>query len=160
MSLPKRLYESYRNLCNSQLVVTLVNSVENMGEFELLLNNVFPINEVEYTNSNLTKLMYYSNPAGFMRYISDPLNKVGALVLYTESKQIVKHFRLNGCVHISWDKTTKLYKVSAYEKRERKVRPPTEKKYGTYKQFYRKKVVADAASPPKFSLKDNENAAE
>jgi hypothetical protein len=124
MSLPQRIYELGRDVANSALVKTHVVNTENVAEFTALLNQAWPVDEVEMNQRNLVRAMYYSNPAGFLQYISSPKNRVRSLILWTESKQIVKFYRLQGVVHVSWNEDTKDYLVTQYLSRaERGLEP-------------------------------------
>ncbi len=120
MSLPKRLYTPYKAI----LALVKNSSVDDFNQqLENLLNEAQPTNDVERAQQALVKSMYYSNPRGFMRYINTHDNKVGALVLWTESKRIVRRFDLYKTVHLSWNKETQRYVVNNYVPRE-----PTERK--------------------------------
>lgn len=111
MSLPKRIYELGREIANCDLVTQQNPTQENMTAFQNLLNQSWPVDTDEQAQRELVRGMYYSNPVGFMQYISTPRNRVRSLVLWTESKRIAKFFNLSGRVHISWDETTHSYNV-------------------------------------------------
>lgn len=120
MSLPKRIYDLYRELLASELVQSNNVTDENMQAFANLLNQCTPIDAEEASHRNIVRGMYYSNPVGFLKYISQPRNRVGALVLYTESKCVAKLFNLKGRVHVKWDETTSTYSVTRYVPREQR----------------------------------------
>jgi len=114
MSLPKRLYDLYRQISQCPLVQTGEVTDETLEEFQNLLNEAQPQmdNPEEHAYRSLTKSMYHSNPVGFIKYISVSRNRVSALILWTESKRIVRFFSLQGRVHLSWDPTTQNYIAS------------------------------------------------
>jgi len=117
MSLPKRLYQIYRKVCQCNVVRRRNNFTdEDLQEFQNLLNEAQPPNDnsIENAYQQMTKFMYYSNPVGFVKYLSDVRNRVAALILWTESKYITSFFRLTGYVYIHWDKQSKCYIVSRY----------------------------------------------
>lgn len=120
MSLPKRIYDLYRDLQASELVTSQKPTDENMAAFANLLNQCNPSTPEETAQRDLVRGMYYSNPVGFLKYISLARNRVSALILYTESKRVAKFFNLNGLVHIKWDETTSTYSVTNYVPREQR----------------------------------------
>jgi hypothetical protein len=125
MSLPQRLYQVYSDLKNSVLVQTQNATDENMLAFQQLLNQATPISEKEEAQRELVRGMYYSNPVGFMRYVSLSRNRVGGLVLWTESKRMARYFNLQGRVHISWSEENKNYAVTRHVPRAQR-NPSTE----------------------------------
>lgn len=120
MSLYQPLYELYRNIDACELVSTKNPTDENMTEFVNLLNQCVPSNPKEEAYRELTRSMYYANPAGFFKYIMASKNRVKALVLYTESKRMVMAFGLKGKIHIKWDETTNTYSVTRHIPREKR----------------------------------------
>jgi len=115
MSLYKNLYDNYRTIQNCNLV-QLKGPVKDsdLEEFEYLLNDAQPQNELERNYQQFFKGMYHSNPLGCTKYISTGRNNVAACVLWTESKRIIRFFNLQGRVHLSWDKETSRYVVSRH----------------------------------------------
>lgn len=120
MSLPKRLYDLFREIQASALVQTKNSTDANLLAFTSLLNQCTPTTDEEKAQCSLVRGMYYSNPVGFLKYISLARNRVAALVLYTESKCMAKLLDLKGCVHIKWDETTNNYSVTRYVPREQR----------------------------------------
>lgn len=104
MSLPKSLYEPYRQLCQCALVQTREVTDENLSEFETLLNSAQPNAEDHDGNvqRNFLKSIYYSGTNSFARYLKQPASHVGALILWTESRRIVQFFNLQRLIHVSW----------------------------------------------------------
>jgi hypothetical protein len=111
MSLPKRLYDLYRQISQCQLVQSENVNDETLTEFHNLLNESQPgVDDVEEkAYSRLTKAMYHSNPTGFIKYVSVNRNRVGSLILWTESKRIIRYFGLQGRVHLNWDNESQKY---------------------------------------------------
>jgi len=125
MALHKRLYDCYKLVTKSRLVSGDV-SEDTIAEFQTLLNNAQPVDDVEeLARRSLVKSMYYSNQEGFMRYISSSANRVSALILWTESKRIVRFFNLQGKVHLSWNDETNQYVAQKHLKQSE--RPTTSK---------------------------------
>ena len=118
MSLPQRLYELFREVANCALVLTRQATPENMQSFEALLNKSWPVDDAETNQRTLVRAMYNSRQRGFYDYVAAGRNRVGALVLWTESKCIARFFGLNGVVHISWNEDAHTYAVSSYVPRE------------------------------------------
>jgi hypothetical protein len=122
MSLPKRLYELFRELLETELVKSRKATAENMLVFQNLLNQANPTSEAESAQHELVRGIYFSNPGSFAEYLRERRNRASALVLWTESKRIVKFFNLDGAVHISWDETEKTYRVVSYVSRDKRER--------------------------------------
>jgi hypothetical protein len=120
MSLPKRLYDLYRAMSSSELVSVKNCTPDTMLAFQDLLNQCSPTTPEETTQKEMIRGMYYSNPTSFLKYVSQPKNRVGALVLYTESKRIARFFDLHKLVHISWSDETSTYTVSPHIPREKR----------------------------------------
>lgn len=114
MSLPQRLYELFREIVDCAMVQTQQPTSANMLELKNLLNQSWPVNDVEMHQRDLVRGMYNSRQNGFINYIFDNRNRVSALVLWTESKYISKYLALNGVVHISWDEEHHSYDVVPY----------------------------------------------
>lgn len=113
-----RLFELYRNLCQTDLVANKTVDDNTMLTFQTLLNQATPIDAVESAQRDLVRKMYYLNPVNFSNYLRDSANKARSLVLWTESKLIAQFLRLNGLVHISWVEESTSYRVVRYIRRE------------------------------------------
>jgi len=119
MSLPKQLYDTYKLILGCDLVQNKNVTKESIDRFETLLNEAIPANDTPLSaQMALVRMMYHSNKNGFIRYISNYYNHVSALILWTESKRIVKFFDLLNVVHIRWDNDNHKYVVSKYDKKQ------------------------------------------
>jgi hypothetical protein len=114
MSISKRVYDIYKIINQSDLVLYKNVTNETLAEFEKLLNESQPNNENERAQRYMLKSLYFSNPINFMRYLCDSQNRINALILWTESKYIVKYFNLQNKVYLLWDSASSSYKVSKY----------------------------------------------
>ena len=117
MSVPKRLYDLFRSIENCELVKHKTATKESMTAFERLLNESCPTTAEEGHHKDLVWAMYQSNQYEFINYISMMHNRVGALILYTESKKIAKFFDVGALVHIRWDAENKTYSVEPFVRR-------------------------------------------
>lgn len=102
MSMPKRIYDIYRQILRLPLIADKVATPETFAEFQTLLIEAQPIDETEKAQRSLVWGMYHSNPTNFMNYVTDRSSRVGPIILWTESKRISQAFRLAGVAHISW----------------------------------------------------------
>jgi hypothetical protein len=103
----------------------------------------------------LVKGMYYSNKVAFMRYIFPYENKVNALVLWTESKQIAKWFNLIVLVYIKWDSLLNCYIVERHRTRER---PNTRQPYNRgMKSTNERQTTQTDQSPNQLNDTDNKS---
>lgn len=116
-SLPNFLINSYHQLVRSNLVLKKDVSIENIKYFEMLLNRSIPskddkeIRAVYYFN----KEKYHSNKNGFIKDISIISPMYISLILWTDNKQILKHFDLIGDIYLRWDKQLEKYIVEVYD---------------------------------------------
>lgn len=116
-SLPNFLINSYHQLVRSNLVLKKDVSIENIKYFEMLLNRSIPSKEdkeiraVYYFN----KEKYHSNKNGFIKDISIISPMYISLILWTDNKQILKHFDLIGDIYLRWDKQLEKYIVEVYD---------------------------------------------
>jgi len=120
MSIHNRLYNCYKKLLSCPLVKSKEVNEENLTEFENVLNTSLPNGSDEVAMHNFCRSMYYSNPIGFVKYVTYYKNKVSSLILWTESRKLVRHFGLQGLVHVSWNKDTGKYVVNKYRPELRK----------------------------------------
>jgi hypothetical protein len=93
----------------------------NFGqEFEQLLNDAQPRDDYEAGMSDMVKKLYfrgYVESAGFLRSIAN--SELSCLVLWTESKAIVKHFRLHGIWYIQHNREEHTYSVTPFVSTQR-----------------------------------------
>lgn len=101
MSLPERIIESYEKIKNSDLILNKVLSEENIIEFQNNLNYAQPENDDELKMQSLVQYMYKANPINFIKFLLR--SRLHHLILWTESKCIVKYFGIYGIVYIKWD---------------------------------------------------------
>lgn len=135
-----RLFELYRNLCQTDLVANKNVDDNSMLAFQTLLNQATPVDAVESAQRDLIRKMYYHNTVNFSNYLRDSANKVRSLVLWTESRLIAQFLRLNGLVHISWVEESTSYRVVRYVRREDR---PEDKKTSTKKTGKPRTTAAD-----------------
>jgi hypothetical protein len=114
MSINNKLYNCYKKILNCPLVKSKEVNKENLEEFEKLLNSSLPNGNEEVAQYAFCRTMYYSNTIGFVRYVSFKKNKVSSHILWTESRQIIRYFGLQGLVHLSWNKETGKYVANKY----------------------------------------------
>ena len=102
MNPPQRLFDLYKNIKNSELILNKVLSKEGVNDFQTELNNAQPKleNENEIQMHSLIQYMYRKNPINFTRFLTK--SGLSHLILWTESKCIIKHFGLHGIVYIKW----------------------------------------------------------
>ena len=114
MSLPKRIYDIFREIERCRIVSDHIVNDKTMAELENLLNDAIPINDEEVAHKNLVRSIYHSSTLGFIRYLSNVKNRASALILYTESKSMARFFELQKVVHIKWSDENSTYTVSRY----------------------------------------------
>jgi hypothetical protein len=107
--LPKNLFENFNRIKYCDLVKNKVHTDEALREFESCLNEAQPISDSDTQLELFTKNLYRGKPEMFVNLIKNRNSE--CLVLWTESKQIVRFFQLYGFIYIQYDKDTHQYKV-------------------------------------------------
>jgi hypothetical protein len=114
MSIYPRLYQTYKKILACRLLTTGECDAANLSEFETLLNEAQPQNEVEKHYYDFHRGIFYSNPVEWIKYVGKKTNRAVALILWTESKHIVRHFNIRGHAHVSWNAETQRYVVAPH----------------------------------------------
>jgi hypothetical protein len=114
MSLPKRLYQSFRNVCATSLVRTREVTPETMKEFENAVNEALPQTEAETAQLEFFKGFFNGNPEASYAFIHKYDNMVNATILWTRGLYIARHFGLSRKIYMRWDAETKRYSVEAH----------------------------------------------
>lgn len=99
--IPRRLYDIYINMKRSSLIVDRVQTPESLLEFQNLLNMTNPNTQNEAHARNIIYYLYKQNPDEFSKFVNK--SKLKHLILWTESKFIVNHFKLQGIIYIKWN---------------------------------------------------------
>jgi hypothetical protein len=157
MAIPQRIYNLGKEIATCDLVKTGTPSQENMVAFQNLLNQSWPVDDSEIAQRDLVRGMYYSNPFGFMRYLSVPEHRVRSLVLWTESKCIAKLFNLSGKVHIGWNEASSAYTVVPYIPRENRVTSDNKSFRRKAPRNDRKNKRQDTPDQPQVTILQNPN---
>ena len=114
MSIYPRLYQTYKKILACRLLTTGECDAANLSEFETLLNEAQPQTEVEKHYYDFHRGIFYSNPVEWIKYVGKKTNRAVALILWTESKHIVRHFNIRGHAHVSWNAETQRYVVAPH----------------------------------------------
>jgi hypothetical protein len=101
MAPPQQVYDSYKEIRDSEFIRNKVLSDKNIEGFQLSLNNSQPISEEESKIRSLIQYFYRKNPTNFCRFLVR--SKLNHLILWTEAKCIVRHFGLRGIVYVKWN---------------------------------------------------------
>jgi len=127
----QRVYDVYAEICNSDLILNKSINEKNIIEFQLLLNKSQPA-DGDLNNRLLIQYLYRKNPTNFCRFLIR--SKLSHLILWTESKCIVRHFGLGGVVYIKWNDNK--YECSLHNNvnnnLENNIREPQSSKQKTY----------------------------
>jgi hypothetical protein len=114
------VYESYKEIRDSELIRNNVLSDKTIEEFQLSLNNAQPTSDEEYKNRSLIQYLYRKNPTNFCRFLVR--SKLSHLILWTEAKCIVTHFGLRGTVYVKWNDNS--YDCSLHRHADSKIQEP------------------------------------
>lgn len=98
---PQHLYDSYKAIKTSNLILNKSLDEENIVELQTLLNASQPTSNDEVMSRSLIQYLYRKNPTNFCRYLVR--SRLSHLILWTEAKCIVRHFGLQGVVYVKWD---------------------------------------------------------
>ena len=96
--LPKYLYNNYAELKKCSLIKDNILSTESIQSFQELLNKSQPNCENDMFLKSLISYLYRRDSNSFRKYLYS--SKLPHLILWTETKFIVKHFKLQGVVYI------------------------------------------------------------
>lgn len=121
MSLPQSLYEAYKRIKACDYVMGTRQNEAARLEFQELLNSVQPNSETSDLERGAYKMarnMYHSNKPAWLSYICRGSNNVQALILWTESKHIVRFFHLSNIAYIHWNHEGQRYVVDVYSRPE------------------------------------------
>jgi hypothetical protein len=113
-TLPKRVENAYFQLKKSRIILKNEFDDEAIDHFEKLLNSSLPVTEYEYNIYYLIKDMYYNDKNKFINYINN--SNLDSLILYTDNKRIINHFKLIYKLYINWNKDEKKYIVEKYDR--------------------------------------------
>jgi hypothetical protein len=120
--LPEFLLDSYESLCNSDIVKNKTISQETIGEFVTYLNCAIPKKyTTEYTIYLFNRTKYKMNRWKFMKDIQDSPYK--SMVLWTNYKEILKHFNLIQRFYLKWDKEKNEYVGDIYDPSKHSITP-------------------------------------
>lgn len=98
---PQQVYDSYKAIRNSNLILNKSLTDTNISELQKHLNASQPKSEEESMTRSLIQYLYRKNPTNFCKYLVR--SRLSHLILWTEAKCIVRHFGLRGVVYIKWN---------------------------------------------------------
>jgi hypothetical protein len=98
---PQQVYDAYKAIKNSDLILNKSLSDENIEELQKHLNASQPKTDEEAMSRSLIQYLYRKNPTNFCRFLIR--SRLSHLILWTEAKCIVLHFGLRGVVYVKWN---------------------------------------------------------
>jgi hypothetical protein len=98
---PQQVYDSYKAIRTSNLITHKSIDDKNIAEFQNHLNSSQPKTDDENMTRSLIQYLYRKNPTNFCRFLVR--SRLSHLILWTESKCIVRHFGLQGIVYVKWN---------------------------------------------------------
>jgi len=98
---PQQVYDSYKAIRNSDLILSKTLDEKNIEEFQTHLNSSQPQSDEENMTRSLIQYLYRKNPTNFCRFLVR--SRLSHLILWTEAKCIVQHFGLRGVVYVKWN---------------------------------------------------------
>lgn len=101
MEPPQQVFDSYRSIRDSDLILKKSLNDDSIKEFQDYLNASQPCNEEESKSRSLIQYLYRKNPTNFCRFLVR--SRLHHLILWTEAKCIVRHFGLRGVVYVKWN---------------------------------------------------------
>lgn len=101
----------YSELKQSELYKSKNASVENMKNFEELLNKTIPQEQADIDFRITIKQMFNVNPNSFYNCIYS----MPYLYLLIDGRTISRHFHLENIIYIKWNKQKNTYKVTLYQ---------------------------------------------
>lgn len=107
--LPRRLQSNYRSIMNGNLVQSKVMDENSLRLLQALLNESQAQDQDESLIQKTVQFLYRQNTSSFYKFLTK--NKLAYVVLWTESKCIVRHLGLQGLVYIRWNQDERMYEV-------------------------------------------------
>ena len=101
MSPPQQVYNAYKEIRKSSLILNKTLDENNIAEFQSSLNKSQPSNDEESKTRSLIQYLYRKNPTNFCRFLVR--SRLSHMILWTEAKCIVRHFGLSGIVYVKWN---------------------------------------------------------
>jgi hypothetical protein len=98
---PQYVYDNYKAIRDSDLLLKKTVNHNNIVKFEEQLNLAQPKTEDDQKNRSLIQYLYRKNPTNFCRFLVR--SRLSHLILWTEAKCIVRYFGLRGVVYVKWD---------------------------------------------------------
>lgn len=111
--LPRSLQDNYRSLMSGNLVKNKVLDEKNLQQLQDILNNSQAQDQDQSLIQKTVQFLYRQNTFSFYKFLVK--NKLEHVVLWTESKCIVRHLGLQGMVYIRWNKDERIYEVSLHK---------------------------------------------
>ena len=111
MATPQQVYDAYKEIRNSDLILNNTLNETNIANFQSSLNKAQPNTEEESKSRSLIQYLYRKNPTNFCRFLVR--SRLSHLILWTEAKCIVRHFGLRGIVYVKWNDSE--YECSAHK---------------------------------------------
>lgn len=109
----RNLIDIYKKIKECKLVQEKKVTAENMAVFVSLINSSLNGRSVEYQTF---RYLYLANPNGFFRYIRD--SNAEHMILWTESKIIVRWFDLRDYIYLDYDRKMSRYHIQERERSE------------------------------------------
>lgn len=94
-----RLKSCYKFLSKSRVVLRRETDAEALEFFQRFCNDTIPKSEAELQFRDAIRDLYYADKTSFLRCAS----KNPHLILLTENREIVLHFRIQDIIFIKWD---------------------------------------------------------
>lgn len=132
---PQNLFDSYKNILGSALLLNGCLDASSISEVEGYLNASQPATDEDHKCRALIQYLYRKNPSNFIRFLVR--SKLSHLILWTEAKSIVRFLGLQGVLYIKWNGTN--YECSLHSNRDPSVqttRPerPRRAAHGNYNE--------------------------
>ena len=110
MSLPKQLIQSFEDIKSLHLVLGELTQA-NVQLFVDLLNKSIPspMNPMAYTLYRFNRSKYISNKQKFLDDIKN-FAPYDSMILWTDFKDILTFFKLDGKIFLGWDKNNNRYR--------------------------------------------------
>jgi len=117
MKLPKSLHVGYNMLKRSRLILRREVDDDSLNYFNSIMNEALP-RSADDAIYYFVKGMYNENKAKFISFIRN--TNLECLVLWTDSRAIVRMLGLRGLVYIKWVGREGVYQISRYNSPDQK----------------------------------------
>ena len=127
-AVPSYVIDAYKKILETDLLKSRSLTPQSIEQFQTILNESQPTSDEDLVTRTHVQYFYRKNPRNFSKYLTS--SRLSHMIMWTESKGIVKHFKLQNFVYVKWTGdsytcTAHKHSHSSTDKRSRQTKFPT-----------------------------------